>query len=112
MTRYNNRGVKLNESTTSKKHRENRGISGGLKHYRMERKKAPTLEEIGRLNNVAHIWKTGDKFYKLAHKHYNDTELWWIISWYNKKPTEAHVNVGDVIYIPMPLERVYEILES
>jgi nucleoid-associated protein YgaU len=46
----------------------------------------------------------------LAHKHYGDANLWWIIAWYNKKPTEAHVKMGDIITIPLPLDKVIRYL--
>jgi len=34
--------------------------------------------------------------------------MWWVIAWYNQKPTEAHFNVGDVVYIPTPLANVLQ----
>ena len=59
-----------------------------------------------RFKKIEHIWMSGDHFYKLAQKHYGDPKLWWIIAWYNTRPTEAHVKVGDLIRIPIPLEKV------
>jgi nucleoid-associated protein YgaU len=53
-----------------------------------------------------HIWSSGDRFYKLAHSAYGDSKYWWVIAWYNKTPTEAHVQIGDILYIPLPLERI------
>jgi hypothetical protein len=53
-----------------------------------------------------HIWKTGDRFYKLAYEYYGNSELWWIIAWYNQTPTESHVNLGDTIMVPVNSERV------
>ena len=59
---------------------------------------------------INHIWKTGDRFYKLAEKYYSNPEYWWIIARYNQKPTEGHLRQGDVIVIPTPLDKLLEIL--
>ena len=63
----------------------------------------PGVNEIANLNNVQHTWGHGDKYYKLAHKYYGNSKFWWIIAWYNKMPTEAHLSRGDLILIPTPL---------
>ena len=68
----------------------------------------PTQKNIDNLKRVGHIWRIGDRYYKLAHKHYGDANLWWVIAWYNKKPTESHLSLGDVVKIPEPLERVLD----
>ena len=65
----------------------------------------PTSRQIASLERVKHVWKTGDRFFKLAHTYYGRTDAWWVIAQYNKKPTESHINFGDIIYIPMPLEK-------
>ena len=64
------------------------------------------------LKRIDHIWGNGDRFYKLAEKHYGNAKLWWVIAWYNTTPTEAHVKIGDLIQIPMPLERVMYMFNS
>jgi hypothetical protein len=63
-------------------------------------------EEINELNIIDHIWVVGDRYFKLADKYYGDPEKWWIIAWFNKKPTDAHVKAGDRIHIPLPLEKI------
>ncbi len=110
MSRYKDTPTKRNDSELYKKERQQRGIPSAMLQYDTKRTKALSVEDIKSLNNVGHIWKTGDRLYKLADQYYNDPELWWIIAWYNKKPTEAHFNVGDLIQIPLPLERVYSLL--
>jgi nucleoid-associated protein YgaU len=59
-----------------------------------------------RIKTVEHIWTTGDRYYKLSLKYYNDSSLWWIIAAYNHKPTEGHIRKGDVLMIPTPIELV------
>tara|TARA_R100000008_G_C3518247_1_gene132555 strand:+ start:160 stop:495 length:336 start_codon:yes stop_codon:yes gene_type:complete len=63
----------------------------------------PSVEIIKDLSHHKHVWKVGDRYYKLAHEHYGDAEWWWVIAWYNKAPTEGHLRLGDVIKIPFPL---------
>jgi len=64
----------------------------------------PSIQQMKNLTNVRRVWKQGDRYYKLAHEYYNDSKLWWVIAWYNKKPTEAHLNLGDIVYVPLPLQ--------
>ena len=70
----------------------------------------PTGEQIAQLELISHTWKIGDKLYKLAHRNYNDSSLWWIIAFYNQKPTEAHFAVGDVLRIPLPLDKMLDFI--
>jgi len=66
----------------------------------------PTTEEIATLTLEPVRWSLGDRFFKLAHAFYGDPELWWVIAWFNKTPTDGHVGLGDMIYVPLPLEKV------
>tara|TARA_R100000152_G_C6781471_1_gene216033 strand:+ start:3564 stop:3905 length:342 start_codon:yes stop_codon:yes gene_type:complete len=68
----------------------------------------PTVEQIRTLTIKNHHWKTGDHYSKLAHKFYGDATYWWVIAIFNKKPTEASIEYGDRIYIPLPLYKVVE----
>ena len=65
-----------------------------------------TATILENLQSVQHIWKTGDRYYKLAAKYYGEPTYWWVIALYNKAPTEAHLQLGDVIDIPVPLETI------
>ena len=58
------------------------------------------------LFEVQHLWQTGDKYWKLAAKHYGNGRYWWIIARYNNRPTEAHVRPGAVLNIPKPLDKI------
>ena len=75
----------------------------------------PTILRISQaqrrnLTEVPHIWKTGDRFYKLAATYYGRPQLWWAIAMYNGKPTEGHVKLGDVLMIPTPIEQLLRYL--
>jgi len=71
----------------------------------------PSAIEVSRLTVIGHIWTIGDRFYKLAHKHYGMSKLWWVIAWFNRTPTEAHLALGDIVSIPLPLDDILEMLD-
>ena len=66
------------------------------------------FEEAQDFSYSYHIWTHGDRLYKLANKHYGNSELWWVIALVNSKPTESHFQIGDTVLIPQPLNRVLE----
>mgnify|MGYP003134779831 FL=1 len=65
-----------------------------------------SLNSIPNIKTSLHIWKTGDRYYKLASAYYGNPQLWWIIALYNQKPTEGHLKKGDVIRIPTSLNLI------
>jgi len=67
----------------------------------------PTDGELAEFGTIDHVWKQGDNLYKLAHQHYGDPKLWWIIAWFNKKPLPSDYALGDLVYVPFPLSEVY-----
>jgi hypothetical protein len=71
--------------------------------------KYPTNEEMAGMNLTQIVWEATDKLYNVAHEAYGSPELWWVIAWFNKKPTAADFKVGDVVFIPHPLQRVLDI---
>ena len=87
---------------------EDRGVSE-IRHYATPRLRHPPPREITNLARLTHIWKVGDRYYKLAHKHFGSPKYWWVIAWYNKKPTESHVKLGETVYVPSPLEEILRI---
>jgi len=110
MSRYKNTPTFINNLELYKEARKKRGIPLALTQFRLNRLPKPTASQIRDINSIGHIWKTGDRLFKLAQQYYDDPNLWWVIAWYNKKPTESHFQVGDVIQIPTPLERVYGLM--
>ena len=59
---------------------------------------------------VYHTWKYGDRLYKLADQHYGSSELWWAIAFFNQKPTESHISIGDTVIIPLPLDKLLKFI--
>ena len=109
VSRYMGRRKVSNAHEMYREHLEIRGRTH-IRHFTTPMLRYPTdLEKQNNITAVGHIWKTGDRYYKLANTQYGDPRYWWVIAWYNKKPTEAHVNLGDSIYIPTPLHSVLEL---
>jgi len=78
-----------------------------IEQYATKIIKYPDRKQLKNITTIDHLWKVGDKYWKLASIHYGDPELWWIIAWFNQKPTEVHCSTGDLLMIPFPLERLY-----
>lgn len=55
-----------------------------------------------------HLYETGDTLSKIAYKYYGNPRLWYLIAWFNLKPTDFHCKTGDIIKVPLPLEEVME----
>jgi len=104
-TRYDDRIILTNDSEEYAKIFRQRGVNL-IKHYNTAKLAYPTPNDISSMQRVQHIWKVGDRYYKLAAEYYGIPTYWWVIAQYNKKPTESQLSPGDVIYIPLPLSRV------
>ena len=84
---------------------ERRGVPK-ITHYRSPRWPPLTAAVRGKFTRLRHTWKMGDRYYKLANQYYGDPKLWWVIAWYNEKPTEGHVEPGSTLFIPTPVSKV------
>ena len=109
--RYDNRLVVVNFD----RHNSHLDITDKVKqnstpitHYTTPEFRYPTKIEAENLNIEMEIWKVGDRLYKYADKYYDSPRNWWVIAWYNGKPTEADFKVGDRVYIPTPLGEILE----
>ncbi len=84
---------------------EDRGVNGIVQYeIRQIRRLSPAQRR--RISVAKHIWKSGDKYYKLAHQYYGDPTYWWVIAQFNFAPTEAHLYEGAVLSIPLSLEEI------
>lgn len=90
--------------------RKKRGNLKNIVHLETPILSQPTVRQRASLQTVGHVWSYGDRYYKLAHKYYGDSQYWWIIAWYNTRPTEADVKTGDYIEIPINLEKTLMVL--
>lgn len=61
---------------------------------------------LKKINILKHNYASSDSLCKIAYKHYGDAELWWVLAWFNGKPTDFHCKIGEVLLIPTPVEEV------
>ena len=109
--RYTDKTIFRNQNEEYDAIFEERDVSF-IRHYGTSTMVVPTSKQRANLIRQRHIWTTGDKFYKLALKYYNDPQYWWVIALYNEAPTETHLRVGDVLIIPLPLNEVLRLTKA
>jgi hypothetical protein len=102
--RYDARGLLINKHPLHKKLLDARGRKF-IQQYDTPSFRALTETDYGRVKKIGHTWNFGDRYYKLSYDYYGDPSVWWLIAWFNQRPTEADLKIGDPIYIPVPLER-------
>ena len=105
MSRYSNRRLLKNSLDEYESILDERGVKQ-ITHFGTGVLKYPTADQVAQLQSVQHVWKVGDRYYKLASQYYGNPRLWWVIAHYNKKPTEADLEIGAVVYVPLPLEKI------
>tara|TARA_A100001015_G_C15029342_1_gene732276 strand:+ start:1849 stop:2184 length:336 start_codon:yes stop_codon:yes gene_type:complete len=104
--RYKNQKVFFNDGEAYKRYLEKtRGLSQ-IKQFDTPTFRNPSASDASNFKAISHIWTTGDRYFKLAAEYYGDPEMWWVIAFYNQKPTEFHIKLGDIVYVPIPLETV------
>ena len=106
INRYKNISQFINAIEGYKEAFPSRCGENGIRQLSVNTLTFPTLEEETDFEIVTKVWSQGDRFYKMASTYYNSPQYWWVIAFYNKKPTEQHVNLGDIIEIPLPLDLV------
>tara|TARA_R100000152_G_C6628339_1_gene76753 strand:+ start:30 stop:374 length:345 start_codon:yes stop_codon:yes gene_type:complete len=79
-----------------------------IDHYTTAELKYPSPEQVQNLRVEVEIWKVGDRLFKYADKYYGSPKNWWVIAWYNGKPTEADFKLGDRVFIPTPLADILD----
>lgn len=102
MSRMSDRAKIVNTNQIVKDTRDKTSIT----HYSTPNFKPLTNSQLNTLKVFEHVWSEGDKYHKLATQYYQDATYWWVIARFNNKPTEAHLTIGDIVYIPIPFERI------
>jgi nucleoid-associated protein YgaU len=90
---------------------QNRGVKF-VDQYETPYMVHPNDFDVSSLTTINHIWQLGDRYYKLASQYYGEPEYWWVIAWYNQLPTESHIELGDIVIIPTPVEDAIQILKE
>ena len=109
MNRYSRRKKAINDVYQDDELFEKRGVQS-IEQHTTAKFKDPTQEELSRIDYELHSWSTGERFFKLAQKYYNDHRYWYIIARFNNKPSEAQVEEGEQIKIPTNLHIAVEVL--
>lgn len=109
-SRYDNVPIGINKTEQYEEVLEQKGINH-IRQYFTPTLIYPSDEQIAQLDLVSHTWKQGSRFFKLADEFYGDAKLWWVIAYFNMKPTEQHVQQGEVIQIPLPLDKILRFME-
>ena len=103
--RYSRQNIFKNEGNAYKRYLKGRGLKL-INQFDTPKFRLPDRNDMNNFSSIKHTWSMGDRYFKLANDYYSDPELWWVIALYNRKPTEFHLNLGDIVYIPTPLETV------
>lgn len=107
--RYKDREVLMNNLEQYKETFRNRNVKF-IRQYESPNFLYPKGNDFNKFDISSYTWTLGDSYYKLADRFYGDPKSWWVIAKFNNRPTEAHVGVGDIIYIPYPLPKVLNYL--
>jgi hypothetical protein len=107
--RYDGRSAAYNNLPQYRHLLQKRGLPV-IRQYLSADLRHPTPTEIADLTIIPHMWSHGDQYWKVAAEHYSDPKLWWVIAWYNQRPTEHHFALGDIVHIPKPLSKILSYL--
>jgi hypothetical protein len=110
VSRYDRREVFLNTEEKYDKLFKKRNTKS-IRQFNTANLTHPTVDQITNLNVINHIWIEGDRFWKLAAKYYDKADLWWVIAWFNRMPTEGQVEIGDIVAVPLPIEKILDYLD-
>ena len=112
-SRYYNRSTFINDATPYRQTLfSDRGITR-LEQYDTAVFSYPSEGEMVSLLEIeVERWHAASKLYNLAYEYYGDPTLWWLIGWFNRKPTDGHYEVGDIVYIPLPADAAIGIFEG
>lgn len=102
-----------NASSTAKSLLEKRGLSE-IDFYNFLKLRSPDPEgdqEFADLHKTVEtrIFSMGSSMYKYSYEYYGTIDFWWVIAWYNNRPTDSHFKIGETVEIPTDLDRAVEL---
>ena len=89
---------------------QDRGVNH-ITHYSFEKLKNLKVKDIRNIDIITHVWKSHDRYFKLAATYYDDPSYWWVIAYFNNKPLETDLELGETLLIPVPLSYILSALE-
>ena len=105
MSRYKRYQVIKNDLEYYSKQLDERNVKL-IRQYRPKPFGALSDRVLNTLSVQQDVWNINTKLYKLSEQYYGATDFWWVIGYFNNKPTDADWQPGDEILIPQPLSRV------
>ena len=111
-TRYSVRGLIINDNESYREAFFDQRDVQKITQYETGRFYYTTFEEREEMALSTLVWDATSKLYNLANEFYGDPTLWWLIAWFNQKPTEAHFKVGDVFAVPTNIAQVLQFFEQ
>lgn len=109
ISRYRNSIEFINATEGYRKAFKDRYGERGIRQKPVDLLKYPNQLEYNDIETSPVVWKRGSRFYKLASEYYGTPELWWVIAWFNGKPTEQHVKLGEIVQVPLFLDEALSI---
>lgn len=111
MGRYDNLKVLKNSSEIYESFFVDRMVNF-INQYGSQDLNYPSQKQVNQLKFIEHVWAQHDRYWRLSEKHYGDPNYWWVIAFFNQKPTESDVVIGETIIVPLPLERILFFIEG
>lgn len=96
MPEYVNQTSNLNNDSLYKQVMKDRGVLS-IQQFRTKYFKNVDLSKY---STTKYIWKKGDNLFKIANLFYRNRKYWWLIGYFNQKPTDGHYEIGEEILIP------------
>tara|TARA_R100001082_G_C4351946_1_gene154961 strand:- start:394 stop:720 length:327 start_codon:yes stop_codon:yes gene_type:complete len=104
MPKYKNEKTALNSNELYQDILDKRGID----FVQQRRTFVFSGMEFSSISVNLYTWSVGDSLHKLSQTFYGTYNYWWVIGLINNKPTDAHYNYGDEIFIPTNPELIDE----
>jgi len=109
MSRYRKRTIATNDTLRDDDIFEKRGVEI-VEQYTTPKLNNPSQKELNSISYTEHYYVAGQRMFKLSQQYYGDQQYWYIIARFNNKPTEAHIEDGEILKIPTNLQQALEVL--
>lgn len=106
ISRYKKENIIKNNDEDYKKVFKSRFGTLGLIQTGVASFREITDQELLTIDYANETWGLGKRLYKLSYKYYGSPQYWWIIALFNNIGSESEIQFGDVIKVPVPLDRM------
>ena len=109
MSRFISREKAVNKKEQYDKLFKKRGVRRVVQ-YRSPTATYVSDEDLLRVECYEVVWAATLTLELLAQQYYGNFAQWWVIAAFNRKPTESHFKVGDIVRIPRNLSLALQVL--